>query len=111
MNEEYPSPDQKYCLSLGCNEYRMSLWVCSPILRDLENDKILFDAGSLWDAGSIQWSADSQTLSFSMRKYPGSPSYYHQVVIHLDTQRAELTPEEGAMREVAIEDLTKEYCD
>lgn len=98
-------------LSLGCNEYRMSLWVCSPRLQDLEKQTTLFDAGSLWDAGSIKWSADSRTLSFSIRKYPGSPKNDYDVVIHLDTLKAELTREGGTTEEVDVKELSKKFRD
>lgn len=72
MQEEYPSPDGLFVVALGCNEYRMSHWVCSPRVREIATQRVVFDAGSLWDAWDIRWTPDSTEVSFNLRKYPGS---------------------------------------
>ncbi|MEI6408540.1 MAG: hypothetical protein WCR52_04115 [Bacteroidota bacterium] len=72
MGEEYPSPDGKYILRLGCNEMRMSHWVCSPDLFEVETATILYEAPSDHDASGIKWSDDSREVRFFMRVYPGS---------------------------------------
>lgn len=106
MNEEYPSPDQRFVLLLGCNEMRMSHWVCSPMLQDKQTQDILFEAGSLWDAGDIKWSEDSRTLSFYMRKYPGHAIYDHDVVIDLITRTATVTKANKEPVDMPLRDLS-----
>lgn len=106
MGEEYPSPDNRYALILGCNEVRMSHWICSPELIDRTNDRRLFSAGSMWDAGNIRWSDDSRTLSFYMRKYPGYPQYDHEVVIRLDEEVAEVAKHGEEMRVIKLRELS-----
>ena len=106
MNEEYYSPDKRFRISLGCNEFRMSHWVCNPTLEDLRENTTLFHADSMWDASGIKWSDDSLTVSFDMRKYPGFPINNYAVVIHLETLRAEVTREGQAMQEMDLRSLS-----
>ena len=106
MGEEYPSPDNRYVLVLGCNEYRMSHWVCSPLLKDNSDGGAIFSAGSMWDAGNIRWSDDSRTLSFSMRKYPGHSVHNHEVLIRLYDEIAEVTQEGKEKRVMKLWELS-----
>jgi hypothetical protein len=111
MNEEYPSPDNLFLLMLGCNEMRMSHWVCSPLLQERSSGRILFRAGPLWDASSIQWSDDSKTLRFSMRKYPGAPEHHYAVVIRMDNLSAAITGEGNAVQLLSLEELSARFTD
>ena len=72
MLEEYPSPNGLYILYLGCTEMRMSHWVCSPTLKEVATGNVLYEGGSMEDAGSIKWSDDSRELRFHLRTYPGT---------------------------------------
>jgi hypothetical protein len=72
MQEEYPSPNGLYILYLGCNEMRMSHWVCSPLLKEVATGNTLYEGGSMEDAGSIKWSEDSREVRFHLRTYPGT---------------------------------------
>lgn len=72
MGEEYPSPDGKYILYLSCNEMRMSHWVCTPQLVEVESGRKLYEGDWDTDAGQIKWSDDSSELRFFLRVYPGS---------------------------------------
>lgn len=72
MGEEYPSPDGKYILYLSCNEMRMSHWVCTPKLVEVESGRTLYEGSWDSDAGDIKWSDDSLSLRFYLRVYPGS---------------------------------------
>ncbi len=70
MGDEFLSPDGKYVLYLSCNEMRMSLWVCSPELVEVETKRSLFKADGDWDASLIKWSDDSTEVRFVLRVYP-----------------------------------------
>ena len=72
MLEQHPSPDGQYILQLSCNEVRMSHWVCSPTLVEAASGRVLYQAGSTFDASEIKWSPDSRELTFHLREYPGS---------------------------------------
>jgi hypothetical protein len=70
--EQIGSPDQRYYLLLASNEMRMSHWVTSAALWERASQRLLLQLGDgLWSSEQIVWSADSGTVTVSMRRYPG----------------------------------------
>lgn len=66
------SPDGRYYLLLGSTEMRMSHWVTSAALWERASGRPLLQIGDgLWSSEQIAWSADSRTVSVSLRRYPG----------------------------------------
>ena len=82
MGEEYPSPDNRYVLILGCNEYRMSHWVCSPLLKDNSDGGTIFSAeGGYWrrgraEEGELSWQSNQKDPSHSPKNCSRNPSIY-----------------------------------
>jgi hypothetical protein len=70
--EQIGSPDQHYYLLLASNEMRMSHWVTSAALWERASQRLLLQLGDgLWSSEQIVWSADSSTVTVSLRRYPG----------------------------------------
>lgn len=66
------SPDGRYFILVGSYEMRMSHWVSSAALWEVNSQQVLLALGnSLWSTERIEWSADSTYVSVSMRRYPG----------------------------------------
>jgi hypothetical protein len=69
--EQIGSPDQRYYLLLASNEMHMSHWVTSAALWERASQRLLLQLGDgLWSSEQIVWSADSRTVTVSLRRYP-----------------------------------------
>jgi hypothetical protein len=70
--QQIDSPDQRYSILLTSNEMRMSHWVTSAALWERTSQRLLLEIGDgLWSSEQIVWSADSHTVTVSLRRYPG----------------------------------------
>lgn len=89
-SQQLDSPDQRYALLLTRHEMRMSHWVMSATLWQRAPQRLLLQLGDgLWSCEQAAWSADSLTLTVSLRRYPGdAPS----LVVDLDPERQIATP-------------------
>lgn len=66
------SPDQRFFISLGSNEVRMSHWINCASLCETQTQRVLLGIGkSMWSAEKIVWQADSSYVSIETRRYPG----------------------------------------
>lgn len=106
MQTSFPSPDGRFILHLGVITMRMSHEVYSPYLVETATEKVLFDPGDLWDAGGIEWAADSSKLSMGTRQYDDGLTGF-ELVIEPGKDLATLTLEgeviyTGSMDEVAL---------
>lgn len=66
-----PSPNGKYVFQIAAREMRMSLWVESPRLVEVANERAVFDLSNTnWSLNRAQW-LDSERVSIQIRRYPG----------------------------------------
>lgn len=66
------SPDRRYYLLLVSTEMRMSHWVTGATLWQRAPQRQLLQLGDgLWSCEQVVWSADSQAVAVSLRRYPG----------------------------------------
>lgn len=69
---ELPSPDGRFLLLTGPWEVRMSLWIETPVLRDLAGDRSLWrPEDSRWSLNGADW-LDATRVELRLRKYPGN---------------------------------------
>jgi hypothetical protein len=82
-SRDITSPDGLYKVEFDEREMRMSHWVCSPRIIDVNSNKVLLD---LWNT---QWDAevsfeDSGEVLLSLRHYPGNISGFD---VHINPPR------------------------
>lgn len=66
------SPDRRYYLLLVSTEMRMSHWLTGATLWQRAPQRQLLQLGDgLWSCEQVVWSADSQAVAVSLRRYPG----------------------------------------
>lgn len=83
---------------------RMSHEVNSPSVHETEGQKLIFDPGSLWDAGGVEWSADSRYLSMGMRQYDNGTNVY-ELKLDLEARTGTLTYNNQTAHEAGLADL------
>ena len=88
METKFPSPNKKYLFQIEPWEARMSLWVETPCLIEVQNKAKLFDLrGTDWSLDSAQW-LNEERVTLSLRRYPGdhSPRVFEVVIDCLANQ-------------------------
>ena len=69
--EVFPSPEGKYVFRISPWEVRMSLWVETPELIEVETGKALVSfQDSHWSLNKAEWSGP-ESVRIWIRKYPG----------------------------------------
>lgn len=66
----HTSPDGRFAVVTSATEIKMSHWVETPTLYDLQQNRELLALDSRWSADVITWSPDSRTVTLQLRKYP-----------------------------------------
>lgn len=66
----YLSPDGRFAVVTSATEVKMSHWVETPTLYDLQQRVELLALDRRWSADVITWSPDSRTVTLQLRKYP-----------------------------------------
>jgi hypothetical protein len=93
----YPSPDGRYAVVTSATEVKMSHWVETPALYDLQQNLELLMLDSRWSADVITWSPDNRTVTLQLRKYPADiPGV--TLTVDLLTQEAQFVSRGGVER-------------
>lgn len=80
------SPDQRFFISLGSNEIRMSHWITTGSLFETRTNRAKLSLGSsLWSVDQVVWQPDSRYVTVELRRYPGDAPSIH-LDIYPDTQ-------------------------
>lgn len=64
------SPDGRFAVVTTATEVKMSHWVETPALYDLQQNRELLALDRRWSADVVTWSPDSRTVTLQLRKYP-----------------------------------------
>jgi hypothetical protein len=71
METQFPSPNGHYLFHINTWEAQMSLWVDSPLLMDVVNEKPVFDLSQTnWSLDTAVW-LDWEKTKIYLRRYPG----------------------------------------
>lgn len=106
MNNDtsYPSPDGRYIVHITPIPMRMSHEVDCPAVYETEGQKLIFDPGEMWEAGNVEWSADSRYLRMEMQHYDDGASDY-DLKLDLEKRSGILTSDNEIVYEGSFEDL------
>ncbi|MBD2705799.1 hypothetical protein IC229_34690 [Spirosoma sp. BT702] len=98
MNEDFHSPNQRYTITLGSYEIKMSHWVAQPYLIRLSDGATLFSlTGDPWSAFTVKW-LDEVTVEMKVARYPERLSACSQLLTKLRRQQPTTPSQEHLAR-------------
>src|SRR4051812_23191403 len=88
--EAQRSPDGKYAVVIAPNEMRMSHWIYSAAVWNIETSTMLVGLGEdLWSTDTVAWTGE-HALKVEMRRYPGDVPGI-TATLDLDQQTVQIT--------------------
>lgn len=91
------SPDGRFAVVTSATEVKMSHWVETPALYDLQQNRELLALDRRWSADVVTWSPDSRTVTLQLRKYPADVPGV-TLTVDLLTQEAQFISRGGVER-------------